>query len=148
VPSVADCVRPEIAAEIDAFLADGSPDSFTRSLLARADYQERLSQWMVWRLEQAGASEDEVLELTLDAAMMGGSPEGVMASLDAFMGLIPLLGALDDAQRAGDSDGVCEAFVSVTEIYGRMAANGTAQTRALEESYRREAPKHGIDPDE
>ncbi len=148
VPTVADCASPEIAAEIDAFLADGNPGSFARSLFARANHEERLSQWMMWRLGEAGASDDELLELAMNAAMLDGEPEGFEASLDAFMGLLPLITALDDAQRAGDRDGVCRALVSVTEIYARMAANGTVQTRALEAAYRREAPKYGIDPDE
>jgi hypothetical protein len=148
VPTVADCARPEVAAEIDRFIAEGSPDAYTRMLLARADYHDRLSQWMMWRLEQAGASRDEVFALALDAAMLDGAPEGFADSVDALWGLVPLIAGLYSAKEAGDRVAVCQAFVGVTDLYGRLAANGAAQTRALEASYRREAPKYGIDPEE
>ena len=115
---------------------------------ARADYHDRLSQWMAWRLEQAGASRDEVLGLALDAAMLDGAPEGFAASVDALLGIIPLIVDLYTAKEAGDRDAVCRAFVGVTDMYGKLAANGAAQTRALEASYRREAPRYGIDPEE
>ena len=148
VPSVADCARPEITAEIDAFIKDGTPDAYVRTLLARGDYQDRLSQWMMWRLEEAGASSDEVLELALDATLLDGGPEGFGASLEALLEVFPLAAQLEAAKTAGDRDGVCRAFVDITAIYQRLAANAAAQTRALQASYRREAPKYGIDPEE
>ena len=148
VPREADCARPEIAAEIDAFLEDGSPNAYLRALIARGDYQDRLSQWMMWRLEQAGASDDEVFRLAMEAAGMNGGPEGIEASLAAIFGLFPLAEKLDAAKRAGDRDAVCQAFVEITGIYHRVAANSAAQTRALEAIYRREAPRYGLDPEQ
>ncbi len=148
MPTVADCARPDVAAEIDAFLDDGQPDSFTRNILARADYQGRLSQWMMWRLEQAGASRDELLRMAMDAAMLDGGTQGFSASLDTFMELLPVIGKLGDAKDAADRDAVCHAFVDVTAIYSRLADNAAAQTRALIETYRKEAPRFGVDPDE
>ena len=148
VPTVADCARPEVAAEIDAFLESGQPGSFTRSILARADYQGRLSQWMMWRLEQAGASRDELIRMAMDAAMLDGGAQGLSASLDTFMELLPVIGKLGEAKDAADRDTVCHAFVDVTAIYSRLADNAAAQTRALVETYRKEAPRFGVDPDE
>lgn len=148
VPTAADCVRPEVAAEIDAFLESGKPDSFTRSIMRRADYHDRLSQWMMWRLEQAGADRDELFRMAMDAAMLDGGAQGLTGSLDTFLELLPVIGKLSEAQKAADRDGVCRGFVDVTSIYSRLAENGAAQTRALVEAYRREAPRFGIDPDE
>jgi hypothetical protein len=148
VPTVADCARPAVAAEIDAFLDDGQPDSFTRSILMRADYQSRLSQWMMWRLEEAGAGRDELFRMAMDAAMLDGGAQGLTASLDTFLELLPVIGRLGEAKDAADRDGVCRAFVAVTGIYSRLADNGSAQTDALIETYRKEAPRFGVDPEE
>lgn len=147
VPDLETCLSPAYTAEIEAFMANGRPNSFIGALLARSDHHTKLSQWIGWRLEQAGMTKDEVFKMMMDSIVMEDGANSLSASLDIFGQLFPLLDGLSNARKSGDRLEACKSFVAITDIYNKLETNAQAQTAELEQRARVHAERLGISLD-
>lgn len=145
---MAACLAPEFEGELDAFLAGDGPDAYTGTILAMSDYHARLSEWLGWRLSEAGMSAEDRLQLAMGALNMEEGAESFLASKTRFMDIFPIVIALGDAKDSGDRNEICGNFVDLTALYCDLAENAAAQTAEFERLVNIEAARLGISLEE
>lgn len=149
VPDIADaarCADTAVLAQMEAMFAAGNlDDRYMAAMLARTAYRDRLTQWMLWKLERSGRiSSEELVRLSFDsigAASPGGNPLAALAMLDE---LLPLIRAIAAAETARDPAALCRALVPFRAFVARADAITLKQTEAVQTRLTREAARLGV----
>ncbi len=142
-PTMATCLAPENAAELEAFMSNGRPTNFITIALARGDYHQKLARWIEWRLEAAGMDADALFDLMMDWA-----DPGKMTDSFALLKQLPgLLSTLDKARDSGDQKAACSALVALSGFFDQTERKAMAQTSEFEKRARVHAKKLGISLD-
>lgn len=149
VRSEADCADPALLDEVRAMIADGKADSFTAAMLGRTTYRDRLSTWMLWKLDSSGKiSSDELLKLSfssLGGASPGGNP---FAALEMVEEMFPIIGQIDKAAKAQDPAAVCRSLIPFHAWMTKVDAITLKQTQAMQAALAAEAKKLGVSLDD
>lgn len=149
VRSEADCADPALPGEVQALLAEGKADSFTAAMLARTTYRDRLSTWMLWKLDSSGKiSTDQLLKLSfssLGGASPGGNP---FAALKMVEEMFPIIEQLDKAAKAQDPAAVCRSLIPFHAWITKVDGITLKQTQAMQAALTAEAKKLGVSLDQ
>jgi hypothetical protein len=140
------CAEESVLAEMRELMASkGFFDSFSARMFERMTYRERLSAWMLWKLNESGKVDStELIGLGLDAAG-GASPEGnLFAAFEKVFDLFPLIGKLGEAQKAQDPAAMCAALVEFQDWMVEVDTITSAQTQAIHRSLEAEAARLGV----
>jgi hypothetical protein len=144
----ADCLRPEKIAEVQAVFASGKADRFMGDMLARTTYRDRLTQWMLWRLESSGKiSPQRLISLSLTAvgkSSPGGNPLAAMEMLGEMM---PVLDLMAKAENTHDADAMCRSLIPLHKLMARADAITLEQTEATQAALVAEAKRLGVSLD-
>lgn len=141
----ADCEQPEVVADMDALLASGEASAFMAQMAARTTYRDRLTSWMVWKLEQSGKiPPEQLLDLTM-ASIGSASPEGnPFAQFEMIGEMIELLEPIVRADQAGDAKALCRGLVPFHGWVARVDALTFGQTEAAQAALTAEAARLGV----
>lgn len=149
VRSEAECADPARLAEIDALLVDGKADRFTAAMLGRTSYRDRLTTWMMWKLESSGKiGPDRLLKIglsSLSSASPGGNPFAALAMIEE---MFPIVGAMDKAARAQDRTAMCRSLIPFQAWMTKVDAITLKQSEGVQASLQAEATRLGISLDE
>lgn len=148
IRSEADCARPEILAEVAALFTGTTNRTFMGSMMARTLYRDRLTTWMLWKLETSGTiAKDKLLNLSL-AAAGGASPGGnPFAALQSMQEMFPLIEAIGKAEKSGDPAAMCRSLIPFEQWMTRVDAITLKQTEATQAALSAEAKRLGISLD-
>ncbi|MBO9517127.1 MAG: hypothetical protein J7493_03585 [Porphyrobacter sp.] len=140
--TVADCEKPEVLAKLDATLESDTADSFMSAMLARTTYRDRLTSWMMWKLEQSGKiSDDELIDLgfsSIGSVSPGGDP---FAQFGMIQEMLDLLKPVIEARDAGT---LCRGMVPLQDWFTRVDALTLKQTEATQTALTAEAARLGV----
>lgn len=143
--SEADCAEPDVVAEIAQLLSAQETAGFMAQMVARTTYRDRLTSWMMWKLEQSGKIADEQL-IDLSMAAIGSvSPEGnPFAQFEMLGEMIDLLEPVADAEKAQDATALCRSLVPLQAWLARVDALTLRQTEATQAALTAEATRLGV----
>jgi hypothetical protein len=146
--SAAQCSEPQVLAELEAFMAGRSTDEITAAMVARTSYRDRLTAWMLWKIDESGKVTPEELVKLAFAGISKGSPGGdVFASFKMIEEMFPIIDKLAKAETAKDLPATCRAL---TEFHGwmtRVDAITLAQTKSAQAALVAEAARLGVSLD-
>lgn len=145
IKTSSDCAQPELSAELDAFFEKGRPGEFVSAILARSDYNERLTTWKMWRLEQSGKiSAERLLEVGMRGLEAGSAGGNIFAHFALLEELFPLIDHLATAQKQRDRPAMCKGFVDFNSLMARMEAATMAQSVSTNAALDAEAKRLGV----
>jgi hypothetical protein len=149
VRSEAECADPTRLAEVEAMMIDGRADGFTAAMLGRTSYRDRLSTWMMWKLESSGKiSSEQLLKVGLSSlgqASPGGNP---FAGLAMITEMFPIIDRIDKAAKAKDAAAMCRGLIPLQAWMTRVDAITLRQTQGVQAALEAEARKLGVSFDE
>lgn len=141
----ADCQDPAKLAAVNAALQDRSATSYTGMMLARTSWRDRLTAWMVWKLESSGKiSKDRMLPLLLRSASSGSPGGDPLAALRMLPELFDVASKLSTAEKAGDQRAMCLAVVEFRAFMAKADAITLSQTAATQAALTAEAARLGV----
>lgn len=149
VPHVIDearCSDPALLAEMDAMLASREfSDGFISAMVERTRYRDRLTTWMLWKLDESGKiSTQDLLEMSLSSigdASPGGDPFAALAMLEE---MFPILDEVAAAETARDPQALCRSLIPFHHWITRVDAITLKQTEAIQILLTREAARLGV----
>jgi hypothetical protein len=146
--SEADCAQADVVAEMEALLASDEANSFMAQMVARTTYRDRLTSWMLWKLDKSGKiSSDRLLELSFSAvgsASPGGNP---FAQFEMIGEMLELIEPIAVAEEAHDASALCRALVPLEGWMARVDALTFEQTEATQSALTAEAARLGVSLD-
>ena len=143
--SEVDCVNPEILTQVNAMMASGGANAFMSQMMARTTYRDRLSSWMLWKLDTSGKITPERLIKLSMSAIGGASPGGdPFASFKMIEEMFPLLEGLAAAENAKDMGAVCRSLIPFESWLTRVDAITLKQTQATHTALTAEAQRLGV----
>lgn len=147
--TAARCGEEAVLAEMRNLIAeDRFADTFMARMLERTTYRDRLTAWMIWKLEQSGKVDPMVLaNLTLDAvgdASPGGNP---FAAMEKFIDMMPIVTRLGRADKAEDPQALCLALVDFQGWVRDVDAITLKQTDAAHRALEAKARQLGVSLD-
>lgn len=143
--SAADCSKPEIAAQLERFENEGRPNDYMTALFARSDYNERLTTWKMWKLEQSGKiSAEALLDIGLKGVEAGSQSGNIFAHFKMLEELFPIIDRLAASQKTGNRDAMCQAFIDFNKLLGRMEAATNRQSQTTQAALDAEASRLGV----
>ncbi len=152
VPLIADaarCSEPPVVAEMEAMMAERKlRDEFFAAMLARTNYRDRLTSWMLWRLSESGwISSTELVDLSFASighASPGGDP---LAAFKRIETMFPILERVAAAEMTRDGAGLCRGLVEMHGWLAEVDAITLAQTEAVQTRLTAEAARLGVSLD-
>ncbi|QYU69160.1 hypothetical protein J4558_03175 [Leptolyngbya sp. 15MV] len=149
VTDVARCGEAAVIAEMEAMMAERKlRDAFFAAMLARTNYRDRLTSWMLWRLSESGKiSSTDLVELSFAAigdASPGGDP---LAAFSRIETMFPILDRVAKAETARDGAGLCRGLVEMHGWLVEVDAITLAQTEAVQARLTREAARLSVSLD-
>jgi hypothetical protein len=145
IMSSTDCAKPEQSAELDAFLEQGRPGEFISALFARSDYNERLTTWKMWKLEQSGKiSPQQLLEIGMRGLQEGSAGGNILAHFALLEEMFPLIDRMGIAQKERNRPALCQAFVDFNHLLARMESATMAQSISTQNALDVEAKRLGV----
>lgn len=143
------CGDEAVLAEMRSLIAEERfADTFMARMLERTTYRDRLTTWMMWKLEQSGKVDPMVLvNLTLDAvggASPGGNP---FAAMEKFIDMMPIVTRLGAAEKAEDPQALCLALVDFQGWVRDVDAITLNQTGAAHRALEAKARELGVSLD-
>lgn len=145
VASAAECESEAAQVEARALIESGGHSGFMATMLARTTHRDRLTEWMLWKLDQSGTlTPQELVALSFSAvgdASPGGNP---LAAFSMIEEMFPLIDSLDAAHLANDPAAMCRALIEFHSWVGRVDAITLAQTQALHTRLEAEAARLGV----
>lgn len=143
--SAAQCSEPQVLAELEAFMAGSSTDEITAAMVARTTYRDRLTAWMLWKIDESGKVSPEELVKLAFAGISKGSPGGdVFASLKMIEEMFPIIDKLAKAETAKDLPAICRALTDFHGWMTRVDAITLAQTKSAQAALAAEAARLGV----
>jgi len=147
--SAARCGEEAVLSEMRSLMAEERfADTFMARMLERTTYRDRLTTWMMWKLEQSGKVDPMVLaNLTLDAvggASPGGNP---FAAMEKFIDMMPIVTRLGQADKAEDPQALCLALVDFQSWVRDVDAITMKQTSAAHRALEAKARQLGVSLD-
>jgi hypothetical protein len=152
VSAPADCDQPKIRASITRLLALGTdgrsmaipPDRYILAkMVARTAYWDRLSTWMLWKIEESNKlSLEQFRALEIKAGILEQRGRDFYEE-----NIFPLMIDFVDAAKAGDRQAVCRSLIPFLPVLARgdeVMRDETLPTRKLLES---EAKRLGVSLD-
>jgi len=140
-----DCKDPAKLAAVTAALADRKSDSYTGIMLARTTWRDRLTAWMVWKLESSGKiSKDRLFKLILSSAGSASPGTDPLAALKMLPELLGKVEAIAKAEDARDQPGMCLAVVDFRSFMAKADAITLGQTKATQAALTAEAARLGV----
>jgi hypothetical protein len=144
----ADCAKPDVAARVRGLMTSMGTGSFMAKMVARTTYRDRLSTWMLWKLEQSGQITPERLADLGFSAIGSVSPDGnVFAQFEMLGEMFDLLEPLARAEEAQDTDALCRSIVPLQSWFARVDALTLKQTEAMHAALTAEASRLGVSLD-
>jgi len=141
----ADCDDPAIAAQVRAMLDNGGADDFTAVMIARTKWRDRLTSWMLWKLDKSGKIKpDELIKLSFSSigdASPGGDPFATFGMLEE---LFPVLDGVAKAEEAKDTAALCRSFIPFHAWIAKIDAITLKQTEAVQARLTAEAKRLGV----
>lgn len=148
ISTAADCNSPDLQQQTLALFADGGADRFTGVMLARTGYRDRLTMWMLWRLDSSGKiSTDRLLEVSMSAlskASPGGNPFAAMELIDE---IFPIIDQMKKAEDSKDAAQMCRSLIPFHALMLKADAITLKQTQATQAALSAEAKRLGISLD-
>lgn len=149
VPDIGDmarCTDPAVLAQMESMFATSQlSDEYFAAMLARTNYRDRLTSWMLWKLDESGKiSSEELVELSFDsvgAASPGGNPFAALAMLSE---MFPLIDAIAAAEKSRDPAALCQSLIPFRAFIGKADAITLKQTDAVQARLTREAARLGV----
>jgi hypothetical protein len=143
-----DCAKPDVAARVGELMTARGTGSFMVKMVARTTYRDRLTSWMVWKLEQSGKITPERL-LDLGFSAIGSvSPDGnALAQFEMLGEMFDLLEPLARAEEAQDTEALCRSIVPLQGWFARVDALTSKQTEAMHAVLTAEASRLGVSLD-
>lgn len=140
------CGDPTFAASIWDKASDKPMTRYMAATLRRASYRDKLTTWMLWKIDESGKIEPmELVGLAMDAAG-GASPGGnPLAALSRITDMFPLITELGDAHKAQDKAGFCLAMARFQDFIAETDEITTAQSAAIHAQLEAEAARLGVD---
>lgn len=145
VRSEADCTAPETLEEVKRIFAAGKPDRFMADMVARTSYRDRLTTWMMWKLDDSGKiTPERLIELSF-SAIGGASPGGnPFAALEMITDLPPILKGMEAAEKTGDAAAMCRSLIPLQQLLAKADAITLKQTQATQSALTAEAKRLGV----
>jgi hypothetical protein len=148
IATAADCDTPELKDEVGRIFANGGSSKFMGEMMARTRYRDRLTAWMLWKLESSRKITPEaLLKLSLGAlgqASPGGNP---FAALEMIQELMPLIARIEDAEKTGDPAAMCRSLIPFHAWVTKVDAITLKQTQATQAALVAKASQLGVSLD-
>ena len=143
--SAAQCSEPQVLAELEAFMAGRSTDEIIAAMVARTTYRDRLTAWMLWKIDESGKVSPEGLLKLAFAGISKGSPGGdVFAGFKMIEEIFPILDKLAKAETAKDLPATCRVLSEFHGWMTRVDAITLAQTKTAQAALTAEAARLGV----
>jgi hypothetical protein len=143
--TAAQCSEPAALAELEAFMAGRSIDEITAAMVARTTYRDRLTAWMLWKLDESGKLTSEELIKLAFGGVAAGSPGGdPFASFKMIEEMFPIIDKLGKAEVAKDMPAICRAMNDFHGWMTRVDAITLAQTKSAQATLTAEAKRLGV----
>jgi hypothetical protein len=148
IAAAADCDKAELKDEVVRIFANGGSTKFMGEMMARTRYRDRLTTWMLWKLESSRKiTPDALLKLSFGAlgqASPGGNP---FAALEMIQELMPLIARIDDAEKTGDPAAMCRSLIPFHAWVTKVDAITLKQTQATQAALAAKASQLGVSLD-
>ena len=143
-----DCDSPLLQREAAALFAGGGADRFIGTMLARTEYRDRLTTWMIWRLDSSGKiSPQRLLNLGM-SALSKSSPKGdPFAALALLDELFPIIDLMAKAEKLNDPVQMCQSLIPFHNLMRKADAITLKQTQATQAALSAEAARLGVSLD-
>ncbi len=130
-------------------LLKGKPETFTRYVVAHADYRDRLTQWKLDRLRKTGKYSPEQLLVFAMAGLKAGQPDGdpaggVRDSFAPFMAMMGDAEKLEPVLKSGDKEAICRGTLQMMRHLKDIDAVVLPQWLAMQAAIDAEAKRAGI----
>lgn len=143
-----DCASPELQNETRALFADGGADRFMAAMLARTGYRDRLTTWMIWRLDSSGKITPDRLMRVSMSALSGARPRGdPFAALALLDEMFPIIDQMIAAEKSNDAAQMCRSIIPFHALMLKADAITLKQTAATQAALTAEARRLGVSLD-
>ena len=145
IRKVEECDDPELQQEAKGLFADGGADRFIGMMLERTEYRDRVTSWMIWRLDSSGKiSSQRLLNLSM-AALSKASPDGDPFAAFALLDkMFPIIDLMAIAEKSNDPVQMCRSLIPFHALLLEADAITLKQTKATQAALSAEAARLGV----
>lgn len=148
IASAAECETPERKAEVAALMAGGGSTKFMGEMMARTRYRDRLTTWMLWKLESSGKiSTGALLDLSMNALTEGSPGANPFAALAMIEEMMPLIDGIEAAAKSDDAAAMCRSLIPFHAWITKVDAITLKQTEATQAALAAKARQLGVSLD-
>ena len=143
------CADEAVLSEMRDLLADDRfSDSFSAKMLERTSYRDRLTTWMIWKLDQSGKIEPmDIVGIVMDAAGYASPTGNPLAAMEKVLDMMPIVKRMGDARTANDPAALCLALADFQVWVQEVDAITLKQTEAAHAALEAKARELGVSLD-
>ncbi|OBV11892.1 hypothetical protein I603_0023 [Erythrobacter dokdonensis DSW-74] len=143
------CADEAVLAEMRDLIADARfADRFSARMLERTSYRDRLTTWMIWKLDQSGKIDTmEIVGLVIQASGYASPDGNPLAAMKKVLDMLPIVKRMGEAQNAGDPQGLCLALADFQIWIMEVDALTSKQTEAAHAALEAKARELGVSLD-
>jgi hypothetical protein len=143
------CGEEAVLADMRGLIAEERfADTFSAKMLERTSYRDRLTTWMMWKLEQSGKIDGmEVAGLVLRASGKASPDGNPLAAMEKLLDMMPIVKRMGSAQKANDPQALCLALVDFQAWISSVDAITLKQTVAAHAALEAKARELGVSLD-
>lgn len=152
IPPALDPVRcadeAVLAGMRDLIAEERFADRFSARMLERTSYRDRLTTWMIWKLDQSGKIDAmEIVGLVMKASGYASPDGNPLAAMEKVLDMLPIVKRMGDAQKAGEPQSMCLALADFQSWIAEVDALTGKQTAAAHAALEAKARELGVSLD-
>lgn len=143
------CADEAVLSEMRDLLAeDRFSDRFSAKMLERTSYRDRLTTWMIWKLDQSGKIETmDIVGLVMEASGYASPTGNPLAAMEKVLDMMPIVKRMGDARTAEDPQAFCLALADFQIWVREVDAITLKQTEAAHVALEAKARELGVSLD-
>lgn len=143
------CADEAVLAEMRSLIAEERfTDRFSAIMLERTSYRDRLTTWMIWKLDQSGKIDTmEIVGLVMKASGYASPDGNPFAAMKKVLDMLPILKRMGEAQKADNPPALCLALADFQSWIGEVDALTSKQTEAAHGALEAKARELGVSLD-
>lgn len=143
------CADEAVLSEMRDLLAeDRFSDRFSAKMLERTSYRDRLTTWMIWKLDQSGKIETmDIVGLVMEASGYASPTGNPLAAMEKVLDMMPIVKRMGDARTADDPQAFCLALADFQLWVREVDAITLKQTEAAHAALEAKARELGVSLD-
>lgn len=117
-------------------------------MLERTSYRDRLTTWMIWKLDQSGKIETmDIVGIVMNAAGYASPNGNPLAAMEKVLDMMPIVKRMGDARTANDPAALCLSLADFQVWVQEVDAITLKQTEAAHTALESKARELGVSLD-